>query len=74
MIKDASLHSQVIVATQSPTIIDGFSANDVTIIERDSSTESSIARKFNEEDYKAWFDEYTLSELWNKMAQVLHLK
>lgn len=66
IIKDASLHSQVIVATQSPILIDGFSANDVTIIERDSSTESSIARKLNEEDYKAWLDEYTLSELWNK--------
>lgn len=63
MIKDASLHSQVIVATQSPTINDGFSSNDVTIIERDPETQSSIARKLNEEDYKAWLDEYTLSEL-----------
>lgn len=66
IIKDASLHSQIIIATQSPALIDGFSANDVTIIERDPVSQSSVARKLSEEDYKAWLDEYTLSELWNK--------
>lgn len=66
MINDASLHSQVIVATQSPALIDGFSADDVTIIERDPATQSSIARKLSAENYKDWLDEYTLSELWDK--------
>lgn len=66
MIKDASLHAQIIVATQSPAIIDGFSADDVTIIERNPDTQSTIARKLNAEDYKEWLDEYTLSELWDK--------
>lgn len=66
MIKDASLHSQVIIATQSPALIDGFSANDVTIVERDPITQSSVARKLNAEDYKEWLNEYTLSELWDK--------
>lgn len=66
IIKDASLHSQIIIATQSPALIDGFSANDVTIIERDPETQSSVAHKLNEDDYKAWIEEYTLSELWNK--------
>ncbi len=66
MIKDASLHAQIIVATQSPAIIDGFSADDVTIIERDAISQSSIARKLNSEDYKEWLNEYTLSELWDK--------
>ena len=66
MIKDASLHSQVIIATQSPALIDGFSADDVTIIERDPATQSSVARKLSAEDYKDWLDEYTLSELWDK--------
>lgn len=66
MIKDASLHAQIIIATQSPAIIDGFSADEVTIIERDSATQSTIARKLNAVDYKEWCDEYTLSELWDK--------
>lgn len=66
MIKDAALHAQIIVATQSPAIIDGFSADDVTIIERDPASQSTVARKLNAEDYKEWLDEYTLSELWDK--------
>lgn len=66
MIKDASLHAQIIVATQSPAIIDGFSADDVTIIERNPATQSTIARKLNTADYREWLDEYTLSELWDK--------
>lgn len=66
MIKDASLHAQVMVATQSPALIDGFSANDVTIVERDEDAQCTTVRKLNEEDYTEWLKEYSLSELWNK--------
>lgn len=66
MIKDVSLHSQVIVATQSPALIDGFSPDDVTIIEYDAYKQSTVARKLNSTDYTEWLDEYTLSELWDK--------
>lgn len=66
MIKDASKHSQIIIATQSTAIIDGFSADDITIIERDESIQGTKARRLSEKEYKAWLDEYTLSELWNK--------
>lgn len=66
MIKDASLHAQIILATQSPDILNGFSANDVTIIERDPDIDGTIGRKLSEADYKHWLDEYTLSELWDK--------
>lgn len=66
MIKDASLHAQIIVATQSPALIDGFSANDVTIVERDEDAQCTIAKKLNEVDYFEWLKEYSLSELWNK--------
>lgn len=66
MIRDASLHAQIIMATQSPEILDGFPADDVTIIERDPEIDGTIARKLSEADYKHWLEEYTLSELWNK--------
>lgn len=66
MIKDASLHAQIIVATQSPALIDGFSANDVTIIERDEDAQCTTVRKLNEADYTEWLNEYSLSELWDK--------
>ena len=66
MIKDASLHAQIIVATQSPALIDGFDADDVTIVERDEVNQCTIARKLNGNDYSEWLNEYSLSELWNK--------
>lgn len=66
MIKDASNHTQIIVATQSTAIIDGFSADDVTVIERDDTIQGTVARKLNEMDYKEWLEDYSLSELWNK--------
>jgi len=66
MIKDASLHAQIIVATQSPALIDGFDASDVTVIERDEEHQCTVAKKLNGQDYSEWLNEYSLSELWNK--------
>lgn len=66
MIKDASKHAQVIVATQSTSIIDGFSADDVTVIEYDPNIQGTSARKLTKQEYHDWLEEYTLSELWNK--------
>lgn len=66
MIKDASKHAQVIVATQSTAILDGFSANDVTVIEREPSIQATVAKKLSEKEYRDWLEEYSLSELWNK--------
>lgn len=66
MIKDASLHAQIIIATQSHEILDGFLPDDVTIIERGHEIDGTIAHKLAETDYKHWLEEYSLSELWDK--------
>ncbi len=66
MIKDASKHAQVVVATQSTAIIDGFSVDDITIIERDEAMQGSIAKHLTQEEYNDWLEDYTVSELWNK--------
>ena len=66
MIKDASLHAQIIVATQSPALIDGFNVDDVTIIERDEEAQCTTARKLDKKNYVEWLKEYSLSELWDK--------
>lgn len=66
MIRDASRHAQIIVATQSTAIIDGFSPDEVTVIERDSTIKGTVARKLSEAEYHDWLEEYSLSELWNK--------
>jgi predicted ATPase len=64
MIKEASNHTQVIVATQSPELVDEFEANQITVVE--SQNGSSIAHKLDEEELRDWLDNYSLSELWNK--------
>jgi len=66
MIKDASLHAQVIVATQSPQLIDNFDANCVTVLEQDEKRHSTIAHQLSQEELKDWLENYSLSELWGK--------
>lgn len=66
MVKDASIHAQIIVATQSPSLIDGFEVADITVIERDEEKQCTRANKLDEKKLGQWLDEYTTSELWNK--------
>lgn len=66
MIKDASKNAQIIVATQSPIIVDGFPADDITVIEYDEDNRGTCAKRLSSEEYKDWLQEYTVSELWNK--------
>lgn len=66
MIKDASLHAQIIIATQSTAIIDGFSPNDITIIEMDPDSNGTVGKRLSEQELYYWLEEYSLSELWNK--------
>ncbi|MCU0290056.1 MAG: AAA family ATPase [Acidobacteria bacterium] len=49
MIYRASEYSQVIVATQSPRLIDEFEANIITVVERDERTKRSLFKKLDEE-------------------------
>ena len=66
MIKDASVHSQVIIATQSPQLIDGFSLDSILVLEQDDETKSTVAHKLDTIQLKEWIEEYTVSELWRK--------
>lgn len=66
MIGDASLHAQIIISTQSPQLIDGFSADNVTVVEMAEGEHSTIAHQLSEEALSEWLKDYQLSELWNK--------
>jgi predicted ATPase len=66
MIKEASKHTQIIVATQSPGLVDEFSANQIMIIEQDEENECTIVNQLNEEKLAEWLKHYSLSELWDK--------
>ena len=66
MIKDASIHAQVIIATQSKDLVDHFDIDNISVVEMDEKSQSTTVNHLNEEDYKLWLEHYTVSELWDK--------
>jgi predicted ATPase len=64
MIRTASRYCQVIIATQSPRLLDEFELNEIVVIERENKT--SVFRDFNEQQLENWLKDYSLSELWEK--------
>ncbi|MBR4365107.1 MAG: AAA family ATPase [Prevotella sp.] len=66
MIKDASIHAQVIIATQSKDLVDHFDIDNISVVEMDEKTQSTKVNQLNEEEYKLWLEHYTVSELWDK--------
>ncbi len=66
MIKDASIHSQIIIATQSKDLVDYFDVNNVSVIEMDAESQCTTINKLDEHELKLWLDRYTISELWDK--------
>jgi len=64
LIKSVSRHSQVFVATQSPALLDNFEPEDVVVVERQGR--ESVFTRQDSESLKAWLQEYSISELWEK--------
>ena len=64
MLKQASVASQVIVATQSPILLDHFEPEDVLVANRvDGAT---MLERLDSDRLKAWLDDFSLGELWEK--------
>ncbi len=66
MIKKASANAQIVVATQSPRLIDQFSADKIMVVERNNMEKTSSFKKLDEENLKDWLENYSTSELWDK--------
>jgi len=64
LIKQASSETQIIVATQSSTLLDYFDPGDVIVI--DQEQECSVFKRLEHDQLKEWLEEYTLGELWQK--------
>ena len=62
MVKKASLKTQIIIATQSASLISHFAPEDIVIVER--KNEESVFRRLPLEKLKQWLDDYSLGELW----------
>ena len=64
MVKAMARERQVIVATQSPYFVDAFSLDEIVVLTmRDGRTQ---AKRFADEDFSHWLEEYSTGELWWK--------
>jgi len=65
LLREASLRSQIIVATHSPMLVRALKPEDVIVADRD---EKGLAHftKASRLDLKAWLEDYTLDEVWNR--------
>lgn len=64
MIKSASRHTQVIVSTQSPLLLDHFQPEDVLVTDRQEG--ESMFKRLEPSELAEWLDDYSLGQLWEK--------
>ena len=64
LLKTASTRTQLIVATQSVTLINQLEPEQVWVVDRENG--QSVFRHLQSADMTSWLDEYSLGELWEK--------
>lgn len=64
LINEASFQTQIIISTQSPSLLNHFEPDQVIVVDRDDG--ASTFKRLHEKDLSSWLEKYTLSELWNK--------
>ena len=64
LIEVASQNTQVIVATQSPALIDQFAIKDIVVVNREDG--ASTFKRLKEKDFSVWLENYSVGELWTK--------
>lgn len=66
MLKEASRHAQVIIATQSERLLDSFQTEDIIVAEYETHRRSSSFKRLQDEQLEEWIEEYSISQLWDK--------
>jgi predicted ATPase len=64
LIRSISPTTQVMVATQSPALLDHFQPSDVLVVE--AHDEGSVFQRLDPRALESWLDEYSLSDLFEK--------
>ena len=65
MIKALAHDVQIIVATQSPLLVDVFELDEIVVLDLDSGR--SVFRRLDADTYRTWLDDsFTPGELWQK--------
>ena len=64
LIQATAERTQVIISTQSPTLVDYFSPEHVIVVNREGG--ASTFDRLDAADLTEWLDDYSLGELWQK--------
>ena len=66
MVQRAKENTQIIMATQSPRLLDSFDYKDIIVAEKDRETGCTILKRLDEKEIKIWLEDYSLSQIWEK--------
>lgn len=64
LLKGASTESQILVSTQSVTLLNHFQPKDIVVVERENK--ETKLKRLSADSLQEWMDEYSLGELWEK--------
>jgi len=64
LLKSASSQTQIIVSTQSVTLVDQLEPEHIVVVDREN--DQSVFRRLNVQDLETWLEDYSLGELWEK--------
>lgn len=64
MLREVSVESQIVVATQSPLLLDHFEPEDVLVADRQGG--ATTVQRLSAESLRMWLEDYSLGELWQK--------
>jgi|JI10StandDraft_1071094.scaffolds.fasta_scaffold18605_3 predicted ATPase len=64
LVKSISAHAQIVLATQSPALLDEFEPTEVVVVERRDG--ATAMERLDLDKLSAWLEEYSLSEIWDK--------
>ena len=65
MVRSAARKAQVVLATQSPRLVDEFEPGDIVVLES-KGPEGTECRRPDPGELAEWLEEYSLGELWEK--------
>jgi predicted ATPase len=64
LLKSAATKTQVVVSTQSVTLVNQFAPKDIVVVEMPEN--ETVMSRLSREKIEGWMEEYALGELWEK--------
>ncbi|KFA91705.1 AAA family ATPase [Archangium violaceum] len=64
LVRSTSTHAQILLATQSPALLDLFEPQDVVVTERAQG--ATTFRRLDPDQLAGWLEDYSMSELYDK--------